>query len=145
MNLFHCLAICFIFFSSLVHAQETASVIDPNSGYTMVQVVQTNSLGVLTTLILETISPAAPPRSTSINTAPIGQVQTTLPGQTTNPYTALATGTVLGYSDWLTMVGTNTVPASSAGMPRWKLDRVWYGVLSSLAAGVLGGAWVVLA
>jgi hypothetical protein len=42
------------------------------------------------------------------------------------------------------MIGTNTVPASAA-MPRWRLDNIWYSVMGSVVAGVMGGVWIVLA
>ncbi|EIN04937.1 hypothetical protein PUNSTDRAFT_122627 [Punctularia strigosozonata HHB-11173 SS5] len=59
------------------------------------------------------------------------------------------TGTVLGYSDWTSMVGTNTVPAikssSASGLPSADVVRKWAVVTLTVALSLLGGAWTVLA
>ncbi|CCM04680.1 uncharacterized protein FIBRA_06866 [Fibroporia radiculosa] len=61
---------------------------------------------------------------------------TTLPTPTT-------TGTILAYSQWLSLVGTSTVAASDA-IVRWKIDRSWLGMLVGTLAGFMGGAWLAL-
>lgn len=106
---------------------------------------------------------------------PIGQPQSTLPGQSETPFTytttnaegltvavvatftpsfpatvprtGLATGTILSYSQWLSMVGTNTVAAdsSSAGAKRWSVSGKWVGIIAGLVVGAAGGAGLVLA
>lgn len=52
--------------------------------------------------------------------------------------------TILGFSQWLSMVGTNTVAASTNGAERWSVpNRVW-GMGVGFLAGALGGAWLVI-
>ncbi|KAH8112665.1 hypothetical protein DFH11DRAFT_1545630 [Phellopilus nigrolimitatus] len=56
------------------------------------------------------------------------------------------TGTVLGYSQWLSLVGTNTVAADSASSGGPKLHHVsrTLSVGAALLAGAMGGAWLVI-
>lgn len=63
----------------------------------------------------------------------------------TAPFTT--TGTVLSYSDWLGLVGTNTVAAQqpSSGMTQWAVPSAMFKIAAGVAAGVLGGAWLVFA
>ncbi|KAI5116384.1 hypothetical protein M0805_005881 [Coniferiporia weirii] len=64
---------------------------------------------------------------------------TTLPPQT-------YTGTVLDYSSWLSLVGTNTVAAdaSTNSARAGRVSRGACGAGAALLAGVLGGAWLVV-
>lgn len=53
------------------------------------------------------------------------------------------TGTILNYSQWLSLVGSNTVPAVNAALERWKMPKgLWVASVASLT-GMLGGAWLV--
>ncbi|KAI0951611.1 hypothetical protein AcW1_008614 [Taiwanofungus camphoratus] len=63
---------------------------------------------------------------------------------TTEPVPA-SSGTILDYSEWLGMVGTNTVAASSGVSPRWTPERKWFGMAIAILTGVVGGAWLVMA
>ncbi|KAG8213162.1 hypothetical protein J3R82DRAFT_11571, partial [Butyriboletus roseoflavus] len=62
--------------------------------------------------------------------------QTVLPTPTT-------TGTILGYSQWLSMIGTYTAPASAARMSV-PLATGWYYFAATAFAGLLGGAWLII-
>jgi len=58
----------------------------------------------------------------------------------------LSSGTVLDYSSWLSMIGTNTGNAQAAQATSGQLPLLpaaWYGVLGAVS-GVLGGAWLVM-
>lgn len=56
------------------------------------------------------------------------------------------TGTILNYSSWLAMIGTNTAPAGAAavsgGLP--VISKGWYGFAIAALSGIMGGAWLVL-
>lgn len=57
---------------------------------------------------------------------------------------ATISGTVLDYSQWLSMIGTNTVPAAQAtGGQITLLPSALYGVLGAAVSCVLSGAWLV--
>ena len=62
--------------------------------------------------------------------------QTVLPVPTT-------TGSVLGYSQWLSMIGTYTAPPSAARrmMP---VATGWYCFAATTLAGLVGGAWLIV-
>ncbi|EIW57845.1 uncharacterized protein TRAVEDRAFT_72802 [Trametes versicolor FP-101664 SS1] len=65
---------------------------------------------------------------------------------TTSTWVSAPAGTVLAFSSWQGLVGTNTVaPEVSAASPRWTLQHKWFGIASSVCAAVAGGAWLVLA
>jgi len=64
------------------------------------------------------------------------------PTQTPTPST---TGSILDYSSWLSLVGTNTVPVANAAVHRWRMSSASCGIGAGLAAGFLGGFWLVLA
>lgn len=65
---------------------------------------------------------------------------------TTSTFVSAPPGTILDYSSWRGLVGTNTVaPEISAASPRWALQHKWLGIASGVCAGVVGGAWLVLA
>lgn len=53
-------------------------------------------------------------------------------------------GTILSYSQWLSAVGTNTVPVANAAVERWRFPRSLLSVGSAMAAGAAGGVWLVL-
>lgn len=164
-------------------------------GYTVVEDVTLNPLGLPTTEVLSTILTPPTSKSTpsttsapSTSTTPTTQAAATqaqaqpqgpveqspdVPGvagptsyiySTTNaagatitvaaiftptfaPTTVVvptASGTILQYSDWLTQVGTHTVPVNAAGA-RLAVDRTWYAVAGGTLLGVVGGALIVLA
>ncbi|KAF7967283.1 hypothetical protein HWV62_44651 [Athelia sp. TMB] len=56
------------------------------------------------------------------------------------------TGTVLDYSSWLAIIGTNTAPAAQAisGARSPVISAGWYGLAIAALSGMLGGAWLVL-
>ncbi|KAI0759578.1 hypothetical protein BD413DRAFT_596287 [Trametes elegans] len=66
---------------------------------------------------------------------------------TTSTWASAPPGTILDYSAWQSMVGTNTVAATdiSAASGRWSLQPRWMGVATSLCVGIAGGALLVLA
>jgi len=135
-----------------------------NLGESIVEVVASNpALGVLTTQVIRTLVPQGP----------VGQPAATNPGQTiyfyttTNangqpteimatftptyqaatgpPYVAPSNGTVLNYSQWLSMVGTNTgtpSAATSRAGPRLLSDALKCSAAAILAL-VCGGLLVL--
>ncbi|KAI0077280.1 hypothetical protein K474DRAFT_1661888 [Panus rudis PR-1116 ss-1] len=56
------------------------------------------------------------------------------------------TGTILDYSEWLSMVGTNTpsLVASNSAQPRWDVLHGILGTAMAALGGVAGGACLVL-
>ncbi|KIJ66803.1 hypothetical protein HYDPIDRAFT_85163 [Hydnomerulius pinastri MD-312] len=62
---------------------------------------------------------------------------TVLPNPTT-------TGTVLNYSSWKAMVGTNTVPANAASHISTPISTGWYCLVATTLTGLVGGAWVIM-
>ncbi|EMD33302.1 hypothetical protein CERSUDRAFT_117925 [Gelatoporia subvermispora B] len=68
----------------------------------------------------------------------------TSPAALTHSTTA---GTILQYSQWLSLIGTNTVPATTnaAAPAPLSLEHRWFGMAAGTLVGVLGGAWLVLA
>ncbi|KAF8558099.1 hypothetical protein OG21DRAFT_1481639 [Imleria badia] len=66
----------------------------------------------------------------------------------TGPQTALpaptATGTILGYSQWLSMIGTHTAPASAARRMSMPVATGWYYFAATTFAGLVGGAWLIV-
>lgn len=63
--------------------------------------------------------------------------QTVLPVQST-------TGTILGYSQWLSIIGTNTAPASAARRMSMPVATGWYYFAATAFAGLVGGAWLII-
>ncbi|KAF8134854.1 hypothetical protein EV363DRAFT_1321845 [Boletus edulis] len=63
--------------------------------------------------------------------------QTVLPAATT-------TGTVLPYSQWLSMIGTYTAPASAARRVSMPVATGWYYFAATAFAGLVGGAWLIV-
>jgi hypothetical protein len=59
------------------------------------------------------------------------------------------TGTILGFSQWTSLIGTNTVPAIGAngavGLPSTDAVRKWATVAIVITISLLGGGWTVLA
>ncbi|PCH42599.1 hypothetical protein WOLCODRAFT_163908 [Wolfiporia cocos MD-104 SS10] len=55
-----------------------------------------------------------------------------------------STGSILQYSDWLSMIGTSTA-ALSGSVSRWKLSDNMICMGIGPLAGLIGGAWLVLA
>jgi len=53
-------------------------------------------------------------------------------------------GTILSVNQWLSMVGTNTVPVANAAIERWKFPRTLLSIGSAMLAGAVGGVWIVL-
>lgn len=59
----------------------------------------------------------------------------------------LSTGTILDYSSWLSMVGTNTGNAQATqatGGQLSMLPSAWRGVLGAAVSCIFGAAWLVL-
>jgi len=158
-------------FLSLVNAQVTTTLLN-NAGYTIVVVITTNTLAqTVGTTTIATLT-STPVQQTTTNPGPVGvpaaagggggdtpytytttnaQGLTTAvaaiftPSFSTAPYTSpTSSGTVMDYSAWLSLIGTNTVAATSAAGERWHFDNRLWGVAAALSAGVLGGAWVTL-
>jgi len=63
--------------------------------------------------------------------------QTVLPVPTT-------TGTVLGYSQWLSMIGTYTAPPSAARRMSMPVATGWYYFAATAFAGLVGGVWLIV-
>lgn len=61
------------------------------------------------------------------------------------PFTPSVTGTILDYTQWLSMVGTNTVAPETGSAQRLGLAQSWMGLTSAVAVGVIGGGWLVFA
>lgn len=72
---------------------------------------------------------------------------------TTVPFTPQSTGTILNYSQWLSIygsggsgstasAGSDTV-AQSGSAQQFGLARSWLGMAAGVLAGLLGGAWLV--
>ncbi|KII93919.1 hypothetical protein PLICRDRAFT_171621 [Plicaturopsis crispa FD-325 SS-3] len=95
------------------------------TGVTIYTYTTTDANGV-TTAVVDTFTPTYPP---TVAVTPTG------------------TGTVLPYSQWLSMVGTNTVAANavSAGERRWRVERSAVGVSIGVLVGIGSGAWLALA
>ncbi|KLO15254.1 hypothetical protein SCHPADRAFT_902536 [Schizopora paradoxa] len=54
------------------------------------------------------------------------------------------TGSIIPFSVWQSLVGTNTVPVSNAALEKWRIPSTSLYIGGMLAAGLIGGAWVVL-
>jgi len=61
------------------------------------------------------------------------------------PPTQSFTGSVLDYSSWLSIVGTNTVPVSNAALARWAVPSSALRIGAGVVAGLVSGVWLVLA
>ncbi|KAK7678551.1 hypothetical protein QCA50_018423 [Cerrena zonata] len=63
----------------------------------------------------------------------------------TGPPTSIQ-GTILGYSQWLSMIGTSTATARNGAAPlHWDANsKLLLGSLLATLSGILGGAWMVL-
>ncbi|KAF9223597.1 hypothetical protein BS17DRAFT_817236 [Gyrodon lividus] len=57
---------------------------------------------------------------------------------------ATTTGTILNYSQWQSMVGTNTQPANAANRVSTPITTSWYYLAATTFAGLAGGAWLVM-
>ncbi|KAL4066798.1 hypothetical protein V8B97DRAFT_1948992 [Scleroderma yunnanense] len=62
---------------------------------------------------------------------------TVLPSPTT-------TGTIINYSSWLGMVGTNTVPANAASHVSLSIATGWYCLVVMVLASLASGTWIVV-
>ncbi|KAI6107912.1 hypothetical protein F5141DRAFT_1119338 [Pisolithus sp. B1] len=66
----------------------------------------------------------------------------------TGPATVLptptTTGTILNYSSWLALVGTNTVAANAASRISQSIATGWYCFVVMVIAGLASGAWIVI-
>ncbi|KAJ3476138.1 hypothetical protein NLI96_g11370 [Meripilus lineatus] len=61
------------------------------------------------------------------------------------PPVRITSGSILPYSEWLSLVGTNTVlPAHSAAMVRWSLENNLLLMSLGVLTGMLGGAWLAI-
>ena len=63
--------------------------------------------------------------------------QTVLPAPTT-------IGSVLGYSQWLSMIGTYTAPPSAARRMSMPVATGWYYFAATTFVGLVGGAWLIV-
>lgn len=72
---------------------------------------------------------------------------------TTSSFTPVSTGTVLPYSQWLSIYGGGAAPSGSAAAAvgaaqaasssRRNVGRSWVGISAGWIVGLLGGVWVV--
>ncbi|KAF9243560.1 hypothetical protein BU15DRAFT_43122 [Melanogaster broomeanus] len=66
----------------------------------------------------------------------------------TGPATVLptptTTGSILNYSQWQSMVGTNTLAANAASRISTPVTTGWYYVVATTFTGLVGGAWLVM-
>ncbi|KAI6129911.1 hypothetical protein EV401DRAFT_1927255 [Pisolithus croceorrhizus] len=144
------------------------------AGATVVEVLTTNSRGVAATSILSTlaasvtnslatqltqttvalstsatqaaggggvvaVTPGGPTPYTYTTTNALGETgpATVLPTPTT-------TGTILNYSSWLALVGTNTVAANAASRISQSIATGWYCFAVMAIVGLASGAWIVI-
>ncbi|OBZ72234.1 hypothetical protein A0H81_07446 [Grifola frondosa] len=143
-------------------------------GETVVEVITVDPvLGLPTTEILQTLTSTTSTTTTTpdVQGGPVGQPAVTSAGPTvyvytttdavgdtidvtatftatfqTSVFTPQSTGTILQYSQWLSMVGSNTVaPSQNAALAPWNVDRTWIVIAVGTLTGVLGGAGLVFA
>ncbi|EGN99039.1 hypothetical protein SERLA73DRAFT_168593 [Serpula lacrymans var. lacrymans S7.3] len=57
--------------------------------------------------------------------------------------TPTTTGTILDYSSWLGLVGTNTLPAQSSARVSWQLSGGWFGVMLGTLMSIVAGLVLV--
>lgn len=62
--------------------------------------------------------------------------QTVIPVPTT-------TGTILGYSEWLSMIGTYTAPPNAAHRMSVSVSPGWYYFTATTIVGLVGGVWLI--
>ncbi|KIK28905.1 hypothetical protein PISMIDRAFT_90197 [Pisolithus microcarpus 441] len=102
--------------------EQPASVAATPGGPTPYTYTTTNALG--QTVALEGIfTPTGP--------------ATVLPTPTT-------TGSILNYSSWLAMVGTNTVVANAASGTSLSIATGWYCLVVMVMTGLASGTWIVI-
>lgn len=104
-----------------VVGQPVTPTVEPY-GPTPFQYTTTNGLG-QATVVQGIFTPTAPP--------------TTVPSPT-------MTGTVLDYSAWLGMIGTNTVPANAASRLSSSISAGWYCLVGTILAVFASGAWIIV-
>ncbi|KAH9848444.1 hypothetical protein C2E23DRAFT_763747 [Lenzites betulinus] len=150
---------------------QTTTVVDA-LGETVVELITLDLQGLPSTQTLQTLTttttaadgqqgPVGQPAATATDAGPTIYTYTTTDaaGDTvavvdtftptfaaTSPLSSIPAGTVIPYSSWLSLVGTNTVAAEvNSAVPRWALQHQWLGIATSLCAGVAGGAWLAFA
>lgn len=60
------------------------------------------------------------------------------------PPVPTTTGTILGYSQWLSQIGTYTVPPSAGRRMSTPVTTGWYYFAATAFAGLVGGAWLII-
>jgi len=143
-------------------------------GIPTTSIIQTITSAAAVAASTTTPAAVAPPPDTPINQGPVGQPGPTITDQPTvyrytttdgngdttvvtdtftptfpassgTPPPPSSTGTILNYSSWLSIIGTNTVPPSNAAISRWQLPQAGLGVIATLLSGLLAGACFTLA
>ena len=124
------------------------------------------------TLTPTTTTAAPPVLTTDPQQGPVGQPAPTIPGQITSyRYTTTdangqtivlsdiftpsfpptqpipaptTTGSILQLSEWLSLVGTNTVPVPLSNAEPWRIPTGAYKIVAGLVSGLMGGAMLVI-
>ncbi|KAI6025815.1 hypothetical protein F5J12DRAFT_810535 [Pisolithus orientalis] len=97
----------------------------------------------------EALTPGGPTPYTYTTTNALGETVTmegifTPTGPATVLPTPTTTGTILNYSSWLAMVGTNTVAANAAGRISLSIATGWYCLVVMVMTGLASGTWIVI-
>ncbi|OCH94906.1 hypothetical protein OBBRIDRAFT_788909 [Obba rivulosa] len=146
--------------------------IDPILEVTTTQILETLTTPALATTPPTTIAPTTAPAVQQVQQGPVGAPPATPAVQEPTSYIYTTTdangntialtatftptspamlthstisGSIMAYSQWLGLVGTNTVVPSSNGATPFALERRWLGMAAGTLAGALGGAWLLLA
>jgi hypothetical protein len=85
--------------------------------------------------------------TTDANGVTIAVVDTFTPSFATGPQTrTLMSGTILGYSSWLGIIGTNTAAsqAQASGARISWLSGGWCGVFVATVSSIFSGVWLIL-
>ena len=54
------------------------------------------------------------------------------------------TGSILDFNEWLSVIGTNTVPVLASGAEPWRVPAGAYKIAAGMVTGIIGGAMLVL-
>ncbi|KAI6125128.1 hypothetical protein EDD16DRAFT_1560211 [Pisolithus croceorrhizus] len=95
------------------------------------------------------VSPGGPTPYTYTTTNALGETVAmegifTPTGPATVLPTPTTTGTILNYSSWLALVGTNTVAANAASRISQSIATGWYCFAVMAIVGLASGAWIVI-
>ncbi|KAI6042460.1 hypothetical protein EDC04DRAFT_2658225 [Pisolithus marmoratus] len=97
----------------------------------------------------QALTPGGPTPYTYTTTNALGET-TVVEGifTPTGPATVLptptTTGTILNYSSWLAMVGTNTVAANAATHVSLSIATGWYCLIVMVMTGLASGTWIII-